>query len=175
MTGLKTLVAGRSDIDNLGTCALRRRQSQNRELFRQCFKSGCAEWRCANSCRQNGLSATWWGFRVKQLLMLQWHPPVPQSGLAAIHLAECELKAEPEREAICMGPTVFDPIICRAKPLVATPRSSSPNGPRPNTMPAEWQAGMQALLLVADHEGQRYSPGSAWSGRCKGISRSRRS
>ncbi len=41
-----------------------------------------------------------------------------------------------------MGPTVFDPIILPGrKPLVATPRSSSPNGPRPNTMPPNGKPG----------------------------------
>jgi hypothetical protein len=35
----------------------------------------------------------------------------------------------------------------------ATPRSTSPNCPRQNTMPPEWQAAMQALLLVAEHDG----------------------
>ena len=60
---------GSSDIDNLGnlrTCA--GCNFRTGKFSGDVSKSGCAEWRSANSRRPNGLAATWWGFRGKQCL-----------------------------------------------------------------------------------------------------------
>src|SRR5258707_6934475 len=55
------------------------------------------------------------GLPRQTVLMRQWAPPVPQSGLAAIHLAECELQAEPEREAYAWDQRFSIRSFCRAE------------------------------------------------------------
>jgi len=60
---------GSFDLDNLGdvrTCAGRNLRTGS--FSGTVSRSGCAEWRCANSRRQNGLGATWRGFHGKQCL-----------------------------------------------------------------------------------------------------------
>ena len=50
-----------------------------------------------------------------------------------------------------MGPTVFDRIILPGrKPLVATPRSSSPNCRRQNTMPTNGEPGCRRFSWFAE-------------------------
>lgn len=60
---------GSSDIGNLGNVRTRAGRNHRTGSFSSTVsKSGCAEWRCANTCRQNGLGATRWGFLRKQCL-----------------------------------------------------------------------------------------------------------
>ncbi len=140
---------GSSDIDNLGNlCPCAGSNLGTRNLSGNASRSGCAEWRCANSCRQNGPGASWWGFRVKQCLCGsgQRHSLSPDSPQFISVNASCKLNLNERpmhgtngfRSDHFAGPKTAG----RDAALVITKL------PKAEHDADEWRAGMQALLLV---------------------------